>query len=52
MNFQSSWVYSQNRTPVGNMVMNHLLFADDICVFVPSIADVQHHLNTCCDYAV
>jgi len=34
---------------VGNMVVNHLTFAD-ICVFRPSISRLQHHLNICGDY--
>jgi len=37
--------------PVGNMVVNHLKFADDICVFSPSISGLQCLLNICGDYA-
>jgi len=36
---------------VGNMVVNHLMFADDICVFSPSISGLQCLLNICGDYA-
>jgi len=35
---------------VGNMVVNHLIFAD-ICVFSPSIGGLQCLLNICDDYA-
>ena len=30
--------------------MNHLMFADDICVFSPSINGLQCLLNICGDY--
>jgi len=36
---------------VGNMVVNYLKFADDICVFSPSISGLQCFLNICGDYA-
>jgi len=36
---------------VGNMFVNHLMFADDICVFSPSIRGLQCLLNICGDYA-
>ena len=36
---------------VGNMVVNHLLFADDMCVFSPSISGLQCLLDICGDYA-
>ena len=36
---------------VRNMVVNHLLFADDICVFSPSISGLQCLLNIYGDYA-
>ena len=36
---------------VGNMVVNHLMFADDICVFSPSFNGLQCLLNICGDYA-
>jgi len=39
------------RWTVGNMVVNHLMFADDICVFSPSICGQQCLLNICGDYA-
>jgi len=31
--------------------VNHLMFADDICVFSPSISELQCLLNICADYA-
>ena len=34
---------------VGNMVVSHLMFADDICVFSPSINGLQCLLNMCGD---
>ena len=36
---------------VGNMVVNHLMFANDICAFSPSINGLQCLLNICGDYA-
>jgi len=33
-----------------DMVVNHLIFADDICVFSPSISGLQCLLNICGDY--
>jgi len=36
---------------VGNMVVNHLMFADDICAFSPSISGLQRLLDICGDYA-
>ena len=36
---------------VGNMVVNHLMFADDICAFSHSISGLQCLLNICGDYA-
>jgi len=36
---------------VGNMVVNHLMFADDICVFSPNISGLQCLLNICGNYA-
>ena len=37
---------------VGNMVVNHLMFADDICVFSTSISALQLLLDICGAYAV
>jgi len=34
---------------VGNVVVNQLPFADDICVFGPSLNGLQRLLNICCD---
>ena len=39
------------RCTVGNMVVNHLKFADDICAFIPTINGLQCLLNICGDYA-
>jgi len=36
---------------VGNMVVNHLRFANDICVFSPNISGLQRLLDICGDYA-
>jgi len=36
---------------VGNMVVNHLIFAEDICVFSPNISGLQCLLNIAGDYA-
>jgi len=36
---------------VWNMGVNHLMFADDVCVFSPSISGLQYLLNICGDYA-
>ena len=36
---------------MGNMVVNHLKFADDICVCSPSNSGLQCLLNICSDYA-
>ena len=36
---------------VGKMVVNHLKFPDDICVFRPGISGLQCLLNICGDYA-
>ena len=37
---------------MGNMVVNHLMFADDICVFSTSISALQLLLDICGAYAV
>jgi len=36
---------------VRNMVVNHVTFADDLCVFSPCISELQRLLNVCRDYA-
>jgi len=36
---------------VDNIVVNHQLFADDICAFGSSICGLQHLLNAFCDCA-
>ena len=51
MNSQSSWDQPGCDALWGNMVVNHLKFADDICVFRPSISGLQCLLNICGDYA-
>jgi len=35
---------------VGSMVVNYLLFSDDIQVCSPSTCDFQRLANNCCDY--
>jgi len=36
---------------VGSMVVSHLLFADDSCLFVPSLSDLQCLVDIWCDSA-
>ena len=36
---------------IGNKCLNHIMFADDICVFSPSLLGVQDLLNVCFEYA-
>jgi len=36
---------------IGEVVLNHLMFADDICVFCPSIRRLQRILDACQAYA-
>ena len=36
---------------VGNYCLNHLMFADDICLFRPSLVGLQDLLNACFNYA-
>jgi len=43
--------FSQGGMHLGNMVVNHLMFADDICVFSSGISGLQRLLNVCGDYA-
>ena len=37
---------------LGNMIINHLLFADDAIVFAPSAKGLQQLLEICSDFAV
>ena len=37
---------------IGNVCLNHIMFADDICVFSPSLLGVQDLLNVCHMYAM
>jgi len=37
---------------LGNMIINHLLFADDAVVFAPSAKGLQQLLEICSDFAV
>ena len=37
---------------LGNMIINHLLFADDAVVFVPSAKGLQQLLDLCSNFAV
>ena len=36
---------------VGNYCLNHIMFADNICLFSPSLVDLQDLLNACYNYA-
>ena len=36
---------------MGKMVVNHIMFADDMCVFSLSVSGLQCLLNICGDYA-
>ena len=35
---------------VGNYCLNHIMFADDICLFSPSLVGLQDLLNACYNY--
>ena len=37
---------------VGSSLLNHLMFADDLCVFSPSVNGLQKLVNVCKEYAV
>ena len=37
---------------VGSSLLNHLMFADDLCVFSPSVKGLQKLVNVCKEYAV
>ena len=37
---------------IGEVLLNHLIFADDICVFCPSVRGLQNILDVCQAYAV
>jgi len=51
MNSQNSWVQPGWDALEGNMIVNHLMFADDICAFSPSISGLQRLLDIFGDYA-
>jgi len=36
---------------IGEVLLNHLLFVDDICVFLPSVRGLQSILDVCQAYA-
>jgi len=36
---------------IGEVLLNHLMFADDICVFCPSVCWLQNILDVCQAYA-
>ena len=36
---------------IGDVLLNHLMFADDICVFCPSVGWLQRMLDVCQAYA-
>ena len=37
---------------VGSSLLNHLMFADDLCAFSPSVKGLQKLVNVCKEYAV
>ncbi len=37
---------------LGNITVNHYMYADDLVVFSPSSAGFQHLLNICSDYGI
>ena len=37
---------------VGSSLLNHLMFADDLCVFSPSVKGLRKLVNVCKEYAV
>ena len=37
---------------VGDDCLNHLIYADDICCFSPSIEGLQELINLCSDYHI
>jgi len=43
--------YSWVSCHMGEILMNHLMFADDICVFCPSVCGLESVLNVCQAYA-
>jgi len=47
LNAQNQLRVARAGCSVGNMVVIHLMFADDICVFSPSISGLQSLLNIC-----
>ena len=38
-------------TYLGNFCINHIFFADDICLKSPSLAGLQYLINVCSAYA-
>ena len=36
---------------IGSTCLNHLMFADDICLFAPTLKGMQCLLDVCCAYA-
>ena len=51
---QLSYSLNQNATGccVGDDCLNHLIYADDICCFSPSIEGLQELIDICSDYAL
>ncbi len=37
---------------IGNILVNHIMYADDLVVFSPSSADLQQLLTMCSDYGL
>ena len=36
---------------INSTFLNHLIYADDMCILAPSVKALQYILNICCDYA-
>ena len=43
--------HNSNNVKSGNYCLNHIMFADDICLFSASLVGLQDLLNTCYQYA-
>ena len=39
------------RCVINNSPVNHLMYADDMCILAPSATGLQNLLNICVDYA-
>ena len=43
---------SKVRCSIDNLCMNHVMYADDICLMAPSPAALQELINICYDFSV